>query len=143
MTEFIVHALPTGEPAPAGHHLVADDGSPCRRCLRFAEPGDELLLLRYDPFTVRSPYTGEGPVFVHANGCDAHVPEPGVVPEQVRAGRMFSVRGYDEDAMMLDAAVVSGDALADRARALLDEGAAFVHAHFAGAGCFAFRIDRA
>jgi hypothetical protein len=143
MTEFIVHALPTGEPAPAGHHVVADDASPCRRCLRFAEPGDELLLLRYDPFTVRSPYTGEGPVFVHAHGCDAHVAEPGSLPSQVVPGRLFSVRAYDEDAMMLDAEVVPSGRLADRARELLDDGAAFLHAHFAGAGCFAFRIDRA
>jgi hypothetical protein len=144
MTEFIVHALPAGEPAADGHHVVADDSSPCRRCLRFAESGDELLLLRYDPFTVSSPYTGEGPVFVHADGCDAHVAEPGALPEQVRPGRMFSVRCYDADAMMLDAEVVAGERLADRARELLGDGtAAFLHAHFAGAGCFAFRIDRA
>jgi hypothetical protein len=143
MTEFIVHALPTGEPGSEGHHLVADSPSPCRRCLRFSDTGDELLLTRYDPFLVSSPYTGEGPVFVHADGCEAHTPEPGVLPDQVRPGRMFSVRGYDEDAMMLDGEVVPGEQLADRARELLDDGAAFLHAHFAGAGCFAFRIDRA
>ena len=28
------------------------------------------------------------------------------------------------------------------ARALLGNGAEFLHAHFAGPGCFAFRIDR-
>jgi hypothetical protein len=55
----------------------------------------------------------------------------------------FSVRAYDAEAMMLGAEVVGGEALAERARALLDDGAAFVHAHFAGPGCFAFRIDRA
>jgi hypothetical protein len=43
---------------------------------------------------------------------------------------------------MLEADVVGGERLAERARALLDDGAAFVHAHFAGPGCFAFRIDR-
>ena len=44
--------------------------------------------------------------------------------------------------MMLDAEVVPGDELAERARALLAGDAAFLHAHFAGPGCFAFRIDR-
>jgi hypothetical protein len=52
------------------------------------------------------------------------------------------VRAYDDAAMMLDAAVVRADQLADRARDLLSNGAAFLHAHFAGPGCFAFRIDR-
>jgi hypothetical protein len=145
MTDFIVHALPAGEAdhsGPTGRHVVADGPSPCRRCLRNAAAGDELILLPYDPFTVRSPYTGEGPVYVHANGCEPHRPEAGVLPEQVD-GRVFSVRSYDEEAMMVDAAVVPGDELAGRARELLDGGAAFVHAHFAGPGCFAFRIDRA
>jgi hypothetical protein len=145
MTEFIVHALPAGEAdqsGPAGRLVVADGPSPCRRCLRNATVGDELILLPYDPFTVRSPYTGEGPVFVHAGGCEAHRPEVDLLPEQVE-GRTFSVRAYDEDAMMVDAEVVPGPALAERARELLDGGAAFLHAHFAGPGCFAFRIDRA
>jgi len=144
MTEFIVHALPAGEiddDAPSATRVVNDDRSPCRRCLRDAGPGDDLLLLPYDPFLVRSPYTGEGPVFVHADGCEAHAARAGVLPEQVD-GRQFSVRAYDADAMLVGAEIVPGDRLGERARALLDDGAAFLHAHFAGPGCFAFRIDR-
>jgi hypothetical protein len=145
MTEFIVHAMPAGDAdpcAPAGRLKVAEGREPCRRCLRNANPGESLLLLPYDPFLVRSPYAGEGPVYVHADGCDEHRPEPDVLPEQVDGIRVFSIRSYDADAMMLDAEVVGGDVLADRARALLGNGAAFLHAHFAGPGCFAFRIDR-
>jgi len=144
MTEFIVHALPAGEiddDAPTTRRVVNADRSPCRRCLRDAGPGDNLLLLPYDPFLVRSPYTSEGPVFVHADGCPPHSGRAGVLPEQVD-GRQFSVRAYDADAMLLDAEIVPGDRLGERARALLDDGAAFLHAHFAGPGCFAFRIDR-
>jgi len=146
MTAFIVHAMPAGAAdasAPAGVAVVAEGREPCRRCLRNAVPGENLLLLPYDPFLVRSPYTGEGPVYVHADGCDPHRGEPDVLPEQVDDRRQFSVRGYDGDAMLVDAAVVPGPELADRARALLSGGAEFVHAHFAGPGCFAFRIDRA
>jgi Protein of unknown function (DUF1203) len=146
MTAFIVHAMPAGDAdpcAPATRAVVAEGREPCRRCLRNAQPGENLLLLPYDPFLVRSPYTGEGPVYVHADGCDEHRAEPDVLPEQVDAPRQFSVRAYDADAMMLDAVVVGADELADRARVLLGNGAEFLHAHFAGPGCFAFRIDRA
>jgi hypothetical protein len=146
MTEFIVRALPAGDADPcaaAGRSVVAAGREPCRRCLRNAAPGEHLLLLPYDPFLVRSPYTGDGPVFIHADGCEEHRPEPNVLPEQVDHLRRFSVRAYDADAMMLDAEVVAGDALAARARELLQPGVAFLHAHFAGPGCFAFRIDRA
>ena len=41
------------------------------------------MLASYDPFTVRSPYAGEGPVFVHADGCEPFAPEPGAISEQV------------------------------------------------------------
>jgi hypothetical protein len=146
MTAFIVNAMPAGEAdacAPAGVAVVAEGREPCRRCLRNAAPGENLLLLPYDPFLVRSPYSGEGPVYVHADGCDRHRGEPDVLPEQVDDRREFSVRGYDGEAMLVDAAVVPGPELAHRARALLGNGAEFVHAHFAGPGCFAFRIDRA
>ena len=146
MTAFIVHAMPAGEAdasAPAGVAVVAEGREPCRRCLRNAVPGENLLLLPYDPFLVRSPYTGEGPVYVHADGCDEHRAAPDELPEQVDGARQFSVRAYDADAMLVDAAVVGADELGERARALLGGGAEFVHAHFAGPGCFAFRIDRA
>jgi hypothetical protein len=43
--------------------------------------------------------------------------------------------------MLLDAEVMPGEALGDRAAELLDGEAAFLHVHFAGPGCFAFRID--
>jgi uncharacterized protein DUF1203 len=146
MSAFIVHAMPAGDAdpcAPAGRAVIAEGREPCRRCLRNAQPGEHLLLLPYDPFLVRSPYTGEGPVYVHADGCEPHAGEPDVLPEQVDERRQFSLRAYDAEAMLLDAAVVPGPELADHARALLGDGAAFVHAHFAGPGCFAFRMDRA
>jgi len=146
MTAFIVHAMPAGDAdpcAPATHAVVAEGREPCRRCLRNALPGENLLLLPYDPFTVRSPYTGDGPVYVHADGCEPHRPEPSVLPEQVDRPRQFSVRAYDDEAMMRDAAIVQPEELADRARTMLSDGVAYLHAHFASTGCFAFRIDRA
>jgi hypothetical protein len=37
--------------------------------------------------------------------------------------------------------VLPGERLAERAAALLGSDTAFLHVHFAGPGCFAFRID--
>ena len=138
MTQFVIHPLPAGEvdsDAPTAVRRTASGGEPCRRCLRRATPGDALLLLGYDPFMVRSPYAGEGPVFVH-EACGA----PGAGDEQVR-GSVLSVRAYDADAMLLDAEVMPGEALASRASEMLAGDAAFLHVHFAGPGCFAFRVD--
>jgi Protein of unknown function (DUF1203) len=143
MTNFLIHSLPAGEvdgSVSAARRVLIDYPAPCRRCLRNAQVGDALLLAPYDPFTLESPYAGEGPVFVHADGCDAHQPSPGAVCEQV-FGRVLSVRVYDAEAMLLEAEVIAGEQLAERARALLGSGGAFLHVHFAGPGCFAFRVD--
>ena len=146
MHSFVITPLPAGEvdaQARDARRRVADSPLPCRRCLRNAAIGDELVLASYDPFTLRSPYAGEGPVFVHADGCEPFAPEPGRLSEQV-AGRQLSVRAYDGEAMMLDAAVLAGERFAERVPDLLDvDGVEFLHVHFAGPGCFAFRVDRA
>jgi uncharacterized protein DUF1203 len=142
MSTFMITPLPAGEvdtDAPVTRHKVADGPLPCRRCLRNASVGDELALAAYDPFTVRSPYAGDGPVFVHADGCE---PFAGARTEQVD-GRTLSIRAYDADAMLADAAVVQGEGFEERVRTLLeDPDVAFLHVHFAGPGCFAFRVDR-
>jgi hypothetical protein len=146
MSTFVIHPLPAGEvdaDAGAARRKLADGPLPCRRCLRNAEVGDPLVLAPYDPFTLRSPYTGEGPVFVHADGCESFASVPGTVSEQV-SGRVLSVRAYDADAMMTEATVLEGERFGERVSALLaDAEVAFLHVHFAGPGCFAFRVDRA
>jgi hypothetical protein len=119
MTQFVIQPLPAGEvdgDAPTAVRRIAEGREPCRRCLRRAEPGS-------------------GPVFVHET-CGT----PGTGDAQVR-GSVLSVRAYDRHAMLLDAEVMPGEALGDRAAALLDGEAAFLHVHFAGPGCFAFRVD--
>jgi hypothetical protein len=122
--------------------VVADapQSFPCRRCLRDAEPGEELLLVGYDPFEVPSPYSGPGPIYVHVRACTTH--EGDEVPAQQRR-RLLSVRGYDASSRMTGAVVVPGTELEDAAAGLFgDERTAFVHVHNAGPGCFAVRLDR-
>ncbi len=145
---FVLHPLPPATAARlregAVHRLVADTspGYPCRQCLRDAEVGDELVLVSHDPFEADSPYRAASPIFLHATPCTPAV-DDGVVPEQL-AQRQLSVRGFDADAMLVDARLVDGAALA----AALEEVFALpavdvVHVHNAGAGCFAARATRA
>jgi hypothetical protein len=143
---IVITALPTGEPdvrRTPGTIVVADQpGSfPCRRCLRDAEVGERMLLVPYNPFEVRSPYVGEGPVFVHADGCEPYA-DDGVVPDQLRR-RLLAGRAYDGEGMMVSAEVVEGTDLEAGLDALFAApGAEFVHLHYARPGCFACRVDR-
>jgi hypothetical protein len=91
----------------------------------------------------RSPELAGSHLTLHASPpfqAHEHVRHP---PAPV-AGRVLSVRAYDEAAMMTDATVLPGERFAEHAaKALDDEDVAFLHVHFAGPGCFAFRVDRA
>jgi hypothetical protein len=142
---FVFSALPMGEPDQTARARVvvadAPNSYPCRRCLRDAEVGERLLLLPYDPFGQASPYTGEGPIFVHAQVCTPHSPGD-EVPDQVRR-RLVSVRGYDADGMLTGAEVVEGADLEPVLDGILAEpGTAYAHLHYARPGCFACRVDR-
>ena len=85
---------------------------------------------------------GRHAIFVQDGAEEVH---PGVdeVPEVI-ASRMLSVRAFSEAGQMLDAAVVSGrEAGPTFERLLAVPGAAYLHVHNAGRGCYAARVDRA
>jgi len=115
---------------------------PCRQCLRDAEPGERVLLLAHDPFRGPSPYTGPGPVYLHARPCQPHRAD-GTLPAQLRR-RLLSIRAYDDRHHLVDADVAPGtDADPLVGRLLADERVAYLHVHNARPGCWAARIDRA
>jgi hypothetical protein len=122
---------------------VADEtpGFPCRQCLRDAEIGEELLLVSYDPFTVDSPYRSTSPVFLHREPCSAPT-DLHVLPEQLTV-RQLSVRAFDAQALMIDAAIVPGAELAETLAIMFrDDTCDHVHVHNATRGCWAVRVDR-
>lgn len=135
--------LPSHQP-DAVHMVAAEDlRAPCRRCLHDAEPGEEVVLLGYDPFPPNSvtPYRGEGSIFVHAHDCN--VLNNDIIPERQLA-RLLSLRAYDEKHMMVAADVIPGSQLEIVGGAMLaDEKAKYIHVHNAKPGCFAFKVERA
>ena len=135
-----------GLPAPlhttGAERVVVDEpgSSPCRRCLTDAEVGETVLLVSYDPWTVRSPYRQRGPVFVHERACPHAT--PGTLPDQQRR-RLLSLRAYDGSGRPVTTTVVRGvEAQEALEKALAEPQTAFVHVHNAAPGCFAVRVDR-
>lgn len=129
--------------ALGGPRYIADakPGFPCRQCLLDAEIGEEMLLVSHDPFTVDSPYRSASPIFLHQEPCSGPV-ETTSVPEQFRV-RQLSVRAFDPEAMMVDAAVIDGaDLAATLDRFFADPSIEHAHVHFAGRGCWGSRIGR-
>jgi hypothetical protein len=122
---------------------VADEkpSYPCRQCLRDAEVGEELLLVSHDPFTVDSPYRSASPIFIHRQPC-APPTDLRALPEQLTI-RELSVRAFDAEALMIDAAIVPGDDLGATLARMFDIDACHhVHVHNATRGCWAVRVDR-
>ncbi len=132
--------------AAGGRSYIADSkpGYPCRVCLRDAEVGEELLLVSHDPFVADSPYRSASPIFIHSAPCD---PEPGVssstLPTQLTL-RQLSVRAFDDEAMMIDAAVIDGTELdVTLCSMFADDAVTTVHVHNAVRGCWATNVVRA
>ncbi|MEP7203258.1 MAG: DUF1203 domain-containing protein [Ilumatobacteraceae bacterium] len=129
--------------APGGITYIAEEspGYPCRQCLRDAEPGEELLLVSYDPFTASSPYRCASPIFIHSKPCQPD--QSAALPKQLTR-RKLSVRAFDTDAMMLDAVLIDGSDLASTVQHLLTNPAVEVlHVHNEPRGCWAARFERA
>lgn len=118
------------------------DSTPCRITLEDAEVGEEVLLLTYLHLESASPYAASGPIFIR-RGARARFDQVGVVPDQQRR-RLLSVRGYDSRDMMVQSEVVPGTELEALIESLFaDPTVAYMHAHYARAGCYACRIERA
>ena len=122
---------------------VADEkpSFPCRQCLRDAEVGEELLLVSHDPFRADSPYRSASPIFIHRRPCTPPA-DLQVLPEQLTI-RQLSVRAFDADALMIDAAIVQGDQLEPTLLRMFEhEACDHIHVHNATRGCWAVRVDR-
>lgn len=126
-----------------GAIYVADDhpGYPCRQCLRDAEVGEELILVSHDPFHAETPYRSASPIFLHRAHC-APPTNTSELPVQLTC-RQLSVRSFDSDEIMIDAAVVEGVDLLRTIHSMFEETASWsIHVYNATRGCWAVTIDR-
>ncbi len=123
---------------------VADDrqpGYPCRVSLTDAKAGDHLILVNYEHHAVASPYRMRFAIYVREDEETYDAVDE--VPDQLRM-RTLAVRAFDADGMMVGRELIEGrDLEAAIKRLFADPRAAYIHAHYAAAGCYAARIERA
>ncbi len=125
------------------HVMVTADSpesAPCRHCLRWAQPGERVILFPYSAIPSGYPYSETGPVFVHAEKCDRYSTTD-EYPAEFRSDRVF--RGYDSNYKIIDAKVVAGSEPEAVIKELFDNSdVAFVDVRSITHGCFTFRVLR-
>jgi uncharacterized protein DUF1203 len=120
---------------------TADGNYPCRVSLTDSQPGDELLLINYEHHPVDSPYRMRFAIFVREG--DQTYDKVNEIPEQLRK-RTLAVRSFDAKGMMVDNRLVDGQQIEPVLEKLLGpSNVDYLHIHFAAAGCYAARVDRA
>ncbi len=123
------------------HHSGFGDSSPCRHCLRWAQPGERVILFPYASIPSGHPYFETGPIFVHADECERYG-ATNEYPADFRNGRVF--RAYDADYNMIDAEVMNGNEPEAVIESLLQNPETeFVDVRSVTRGCFTFRVQRA
>ncbi len=124
-----------------GVRRTADGNYPCRVSLTDSQPGEELLLINYEHHPVDSPYRMRFAIFVREG--DRTYDKVNEVPEQLRK-RMLAVRSFDTNGMMVDNQLVDGQELEPVIEKLFTpSNVDYLHIHFAAAGCYAAKVERA
>src|SRR5881397_2068626 len=106
-TEVAEEARRAVQSGAEDHTVIMVDsatGYPCRHCLRFAKPGERLILFPYASIPAGHPYSETGPIFVHAEACERYSATH-EYPEDLRRGRAF--RAYNTSYDMIDAEVAN------------------------------------
>jgi len=140
MAEAARRAAASGAP---DHAVITADSPrryPCRHCLRWAQPGERVILFPYAAIPSGHPYSESGPIFVHAEPCERYRATH-EFPADLRSGRVF--RAYNSSYDMIGAEVVNGNEPEAVIEKLLQSPeTAFVDARSLTRGCYTFRIER-
>lgn len=119
---------------------VDNPNFPCRVTLRDRDIGDEVILLNHVSHDGNNPYRASHAIFVSKAAEAADYVD--VIPPALDR-RILSLRAFDVEGMMIDAALVQpGEADSAVRRLLANPAASHIDAHNATRGCFAARIDR-
>lgn len=124
------------------HVATAPVGFPCRVTLEDAPEGQTLLLLNYEHQSADTPYRSRHAIYVSEAATQTRrvVDE---IPGCLKVRPHISLRAFDAGGMMTAAEIAPGAELAPVIeRMLADPLVSYLHAHNAGRGCYAARIER-
>lgn len=119
--------------------VTQSPGFPCRISLLDRDIGEKVLLLNHVSHDAANPYRSAHAIFVADSEQGKFVDE---IPP-VFQRRILSLRGFDREGMMADAALAQpGEAEAAIRRLFGNPAIDVIHAHNAMRGCFAATIER-
>jgi hypothetical protein len=142
-TEIADAARTAAKAGAADHRVVTADAPhsyPCRHCLRWAQPGERMILFPFAAIAPGRPFSESGPIFVHVDPCERYKATEHF-PDEFRDGRL--IRAYNSHHDMIAAEVPNGagpEAVIERF--LQNPETAFVHVRSASRGCYTMEIER-
>jgi hypothetical protein len=142
-TEIAEAARAAAKASASDHAVVVADvprAYPCRHCLKWAEPGERMILFPFASVPAGHPYSESGPIFVHAGPCERYRAIE-QYPAEFREGR--AVRAYNSQHDMIAAEVANGvgpEALIERFLQMPET--VFIHVRSATRGCYTMGIAR-
>jgi hypothetical protein len=120
---------------------TANRGFPCRVSLKDADKGDALILFHHVSHDVATPYRSAYAIYVRED-ADAQIVYVDETPP-VFEGRPISLRGFDSEGNLRDAALALPGQADARLRELFENSdIAYIHAHNAAHGCFSAKVER-
>jgi hypothetical protein len=142
-TEIAGAARHAAKAGASDHAVVTADsrnGYPCRHCLRWAEPGERMILFPFAAIPPGRPYSESGPIFVHAEPCERYA-TPHEFPADFRKGRV--IRAYNSQHEIIAAEVANGEGPEPVIERFLQKPeTAFVHVRSASRGCYTMEVKR-
>jgi len=123
------------------HQETARGTGPCRQCLRaFTTGTEDRILFTYTPFDGTSMLKQPGPIFIHADECQAH---DGIgYPDGLRGIPVVAQVYFDDGTIGATRPMLEGDE-SSQLEAMLDgPRVQFATLRHAEAGCFIARVER-
>lgn len=142
-TEIAEAARRSAKAGASDHAVITADspnGYPCRHCLRWAQPGERMILFPFAAIAPGRPYSESGPIFVHAEPCDRYAAAD-EFPSAFRTGRV--IRAYNSQQEIIAAEVANGEGPEPVIERFLQKPeTAFVHVRSASRGCYTMEVER-
>ncbi|MGA2551316.1 MAG: DUF1203 domain-containing protein [Burkholderiaceae bacterium] len=140
-----LYGLPEAQLAELGikrYLAKSNPGYPDRIELRDADPGETVLLLNFVHQPASTPYRASHAIYVIEGAVTPFDSVDRIPP--VLGTRTLSVRGFDQNHMMIAGEITEGCELGAMIEKMFaDPGVLYLQAHYAKRGCYAARIDRA